>query len=213
MRAQLRSINLTTRCRYHIADKLRAPQPIRPRNNHSLRHARVPKQRCLKLPNNPNRYRLQPTIQNVNTRVPYRTANRRRFRVIVIENHDRRPDRSLCRPIEIRDPTPEAAQGKGEPTHEGLAADEHLKILQSFGAVCGERMPECWRGLKDRGASLLDRTRKHFRIFDDLSWSDGETGTADEGEEQFERCNVESDGGDGQEPIMSVKGNLLLHRQ
>src|SRR5258705_13370141 len=140
MRAHRRTINLPTRCRYHIADKLRAPRPIRRRNNHSLLHARVPKQRCLnlprlnpeaanldllvrtphnlqnpiaaparqvpaavhpaprttipirtktllrqpttpkittrqtsprnvKLPNNPNRYRLQPTIQNVNTRV------------------------------------------------------------------------------------------------------------------------------------------------
>ena len=72
-------------------------------------------------------------------------------------------------------------------------------------------MPECWRGLKDRGASLLDRTRKHFRIFDDLSWSDGETGTADEREEQFERCNVDPMVMTA-EPICQSR-NLLLHRQ
>ncbi|HET6842613.1 MAG TPA: hypothetical protein VFK06_13165, partial [Candidatus Angelobacter sp.] len=71
MRAQLRSINLTTRCRYHIAHKLRAPQPIRPRNNNSLRHARVPKQRCLDLP------RLNPEAANLDllVRTPHKLQN------------------------------------------------------------------------------------------------------------------------------------------
>src|SRR5262249_3236219 len=170
----------------NIADKLRAPRTIRTRNNHSLRHARVPNQRGLdlprlnaeaaylnlmvrtphklqnpisaparqvpaavhpaarstipvrnktlhrqttapnlaapnpstrnvKLPNNPNRNRLQTTIQYINPRVPNRTTKRRCLRVIVIESHDRRPDRSLGRSVEIRDLTPKPAQGEGEP--------------------------------------------------------------------------------------------------
>src|SRR6266498_3429198 len=48
-----------------------------------------PRTRDVKLPNNPNRNRLQTTIQNVNPRVPNRTTNRRRFHLIVLENHDR----------------------------------------------------------------------------------------------------------------------------
>src|SRR6266511_4069625 len=48
-----------------------------------------PRTRDVKLPNNPNRNRLQTTVQNINTVVPYRTTNRRCFRLIVIENHDR----------------------------------------------------------------------------------------------------------------------------
>src|SRR5262249_3520554 len=172
-----------------------------------------PSPRDVKLPNNPNRHRLQTAIQYINPRVPDRTTKRRCLRVIVIESHDRRPDRSLRRSIEIRDLTPEPAQGKAEPVGEGLAADQHRETPQSFGAVRRERMPECGRALKDRAASLLDRSCKRRRIFDDLSRGDGETGTIDEREEQFERCNVESDGRDGHEPIMSVKENLLLHRQ
>src|SRR5262245_53334523 len=172
-----------------------------------------PRTRNVKLPNYPNRNRLQSTVQNINPRVPNRTTKRRCLRLVVIESHDRRPDRSLCRSVEIRDLTPKPAQGKGEPVREGLAADQHRETPQSFGAVRRERMPECGRALKDRAASLLDRACKRRRILDDLSRGDGQTGTIDEGEEQFESCNIESDGGDGHEPIMPVKENLLLHRQ
>src|SRR5262249_42854430 len=45
------SINRTTSRRYHIANKLlMSPRTIIPRNNRSLRYARVRKQRCLNLP-------------------------------------------------------------------------------------------------------------------------------------------------------------------
>src|SRR5262249_42161175 len=172
-----------------------------------------PSTRNVKLPNNPNRNSLQTTIQYINPRVPDRTAKRRCLRVIVIESHDRGPDRSLCRSVEIRDLTPEPAQGKGELVREGLAADQHRETPQSFDAVRGERMPECGCALKDCAAGLLDRSCKRRRILDGLSRGDGETGTIDEGEEQFESCNVEADGRDGHEPIMPVKENLLLHRQ
>src|SRR5262245_55425598 len=74
-------------------------------------------------------------------------------------------------------------------------------------------MPQCWRALKDRGASLLYRSRKRRRILDDLFLGDGEASTTDEGQEQFERCNVESDGRDRHEPIMSLKADLFSHRQ
>src|SRR5215475_4704127 len=131
-----------------------------------------PSPRDVKLPNNTNRHRLQTTVQYINPRVPDRTTKRRCLRVIVIQSHDRRPDRSLCWSIEIGDPTPEPAQGKGEPVREGLAADQHRETL-----------PEGGRALKDRAASLLDRACKRRRILDDLSRGDGETGTSDEGEE------------------------------
>src|SRR5215813_2233760 len=150
-----------------------------------------PSARNVKLPNNPNRNWLQTTIQYINPRVPNRTTNRRCLRVIVIESHDRRPDRSLGRSIEIRDLTPKPAQGKGEPVREGLAADQHRETPQSFGAVRRKRMPECGCALKDRAAGLLDRSCKRQRILDDLSRGNGETGTTDEGEEQFESGNIE----------------------
>src|SRR5262249_12195106 len=284
MRTQRRRIRLRTSRQNNIADKLRPPRTIRPRNHHSLRHARLPHERCLdlprlnagaaylnlmvrtphklqnpigaparqvpaavhpaarstipvrnktlrrqttapniatpnpsprnvKLPNNTNRNRLQTTIQYLNPRVPNRTTKRRCLRVIVIESHDRRPERSLGRSVEIRDLTAKPAQGKGEPVREGLAADQHPETPQSFGAVRRERMPECGCALKDRAAGLLDRSCKRRRILDGLSRGDGETGTTDEGEEQFESGNIESDGRDGHKPIMPVKEKLLLHRQ
>src|SRR5262249_27875404 len=145
---------ITPRRQNNVADKLRNPRPIHARNNNSLRHARMPQQRCLdlprlnaeaanlnllvraphklqnpipaparqvpaavhpaprspipthnkpprrhpatpdiptpnpsprdvKLPNNPNRHRLQTTIQDINPRVPDRTANRDLARAIV----------------------------------------------------------------------------------------------------------------------------------
>src|SRR5262252_2426366 len=49
-----------------------------------------PSSRNVKLPNYPNSHRLQAIIQNVNTRVPNRTTNRRRFRLIVVaQKHNR----------------------------------------------------------------------------------------------------------------------------
>src|SRR6516162_1663 len=50
MRTQPRRIRITPRRQNHIANKLRNPRPIRARNNNSLRHARMPQQRCLDLP-------------------------------------------------------------------------------------------------------------------------------------------------------------------
>src|SRR5262250_966306 len=80
-----------------------------------------PSTRDVKLPNNTNRHRLQTSVQYINPRVPNRTTKRRCLRVIVIQSHDRRPDRSLGRSIEIRDPPPEPAKGRGEPVREELA--------------------------------------------------------------------------------------------
>src|SRR4029077_10173426 len=67
----------------------------------------------VKLPNYPNRYRLQAIIQYIDARVPNRTTNRRRLRLIVVQKHERRPDRSFRRPVEIPNLTAETAQGRG----------------------------------------------------------------------------------------------------
>src|SRR5262245_58341163 len=50
MRAQRTRIHRTPRRRNHIAHKLRSPRAITARNNRSLRHAPLPKQRRLDLP-------------------------------------------------------------------------------------------------------------------------------------------------------------------
>src|SRR5262249_62065444 len=94
-----------------------------------------PSARDVKLPNNTNRHRLQTTVQYINPRVPNRTTKRRCLCVIVIQSHDRRPDRSLGRSIEIRDPPPEPAQGKGRPVRQVLAARPLPETLLPFGAV------------------------------------------------------------------------------
>src|SRR5215471_4802211 len=154
MRTQPRHIRIRPSRQNNIADKLPAPRPIRPRNNRSLRHARMPHQRRLdlprlnaeaanlnllvraphklqnpipaparqvpaavhppprstkpirnktltrqpattniaptnpstrdvKLPNNPNRHRLQTTVQYINPRVPNRTTKRDLARAII----------------------------------------------------------------------------------------------------------------------------------
>src|SRR5712692_10569216 len=62
-----------------------APRSAIPIRNKALRRQatttqitpRKPRSRYVKLPNYPNRNSLQPTIQNVNPRVPNRTTNRR----------------------------------------------------------------------------------------------------------------------------------------
>src|ERR1700730_4569533 len=48
-----------------------------------------PSTRDVKLPKNPNRNRLQTTIQYINPRVPDWTTKRRCLRIIAIESHDR----------------------------------------------------------------------------------------------------------------------------
>src|SRR5436309_4743529 len=72
----------------------RSPKPVRNKALPSQTTtaqitARNTSPRYVKLPNYPNRHWLQTTIQYINPRVPYRTTNRRRFRVGVIENLDR----------------------------------------------------------------------------------------------------------------------------
>src|SRR5262250_2399728 len=71
MRTQRRRIRLPTSRHNNIADKLRAPRTIRTRNNHSLRHARVPNQRGLDLP------RLNAEAANLNlmVRTPHKLQN------------------------------------------------------------------------------------------------------------------------------------------
>src|SRR5262249_58791724 len=55
----------------NITDKLRAPRTIRPRNNNSLRHARVTNQRCLDLP----RLNAEAAHLNLMVRTPHKLQN------------------------------------------------------------------------------------------------------------------------------------------
>src|SRR6516225_6843121 len=71
MRTQPRRIRLRTSRQNNIANKLRAPRTIRPRNNHSLRHARVPNQRCLDLP----RLNAEAAYLNLMVRTPHKLQN------------------------------------------------------------------------------------------------------------------------------------------
>src|SRR5262249_31277996 len=71
MRPQRRRIRLRTSRQNNIANKLRAPRTIRPRNHHSLRHARVPNQRCLDLP----RLNAEAAHLNLMVRTPHKLQN------------------------------------------------------------------------------------------------------------------------------------------
>src|SRR5262244_2442118 len=71
MRTQRRRIRLQTSRQNNIANKLRAPRTIRARNNHSLRHARVPNQRRLDLP----RLNAEATNLNLMVRAPHKLQN------------------------------------------------------------------------------------------------------------------------------------------
>src|SRR5262249_5270855 len=71
MRTQRRTIRLPPSRQNNIADKLRTPRPIRPRNNRRLQHAVMPHQRCLDLP------RLNPEAAHLNllVRAPHKLQN------------------------------------------------------------------------------------------------------------------------------------------
>src|SRR5215472_1623138 len=71
MRTQPSRIRITPRRQNNVADKLRNPRPIHARNNNSLRHARMPQQRCLDLP------RLNAEAANLNllVRAPHKLQN------------------------------------------------------------------------------------------------------------------------------------------
>src|SRR5262252_1614542 len=71
MRSQRRRIRLQTSRQNNIANKLRTPRTIRPRNNNSLRHARVPNQRCLDLP----RLNAEAAHLNLMVRAPHKLQN------------------------------------------------------------------------------------------------------------------------------------------
>src|SRR6267143_6258288 len=78
----------------------KAPPSQTPATQITTRHNRS---RNVKLPNNPNRNRLQTTIQNVYTRVPYRPPNRHLDRVIVPACPIGHVDGSFGRAIEVID--------------------------------------------------------------------------------------------------------------
>src|SRR5215475_3218416 len=71
MPTQPRHIRIRPSRQNNIADKLLAPRPIRPRDNRSLRHARMPHQRRLDLP------RLNAEAANLNllVRAPHKLQN------------------------------------------------------------------------------------------------------------------------------------------
>src|SRR5215467_13624281 len=71
MRTQRRRVRLPTSRQNNIANKLRAPRTIRPRNNNSLRHARVPYQRGLDLP----RLNAEAAYLNLMVRTPHKLQN------------------------------------------------------------------------------------------------------------------------------------------
>src|SRR5262249_27251398 len=71
MPTQRRRIRLPTSRQNNIANKLRAPRTIRPRNHNSLRHARVPNQRCLDLP----RLNAEAAHLNLMVRTPHKLQN------------------------------------------------------------------------------------------------------------------------------------------
>src|SRR5207244_13625069 len=89
----------------------------------------------------------------------------------------------------------------------------YTTLFRSFSAVCRKCIPECWSALKDRSASLLDRSRKRRRILDDLPLGNDDSGPADERQKQLQSCNIESDGRDRHETIMSLKRHLFPHGQ
>src|SRR5207248_1863539 len=81
----------------------RSPKPVRNKALPSQTTtaqitARNTSPRYVKLPNYPNRHWLQTTIQHINPRVPYRTANRRSTRPRQCLAHQR-ADRRLRRPV------------------------------------------------------------------------------------------------------------------
>src|SRR5438876_5567848 len=109
LNAEAANLNLMVRSPHKLQNPIPAParqvpaavHPA-PRSTKAVRNKALPRQtatpnipptnsstRNVKLPDNPNRYRLQTTIQYINPRVPDRTTKRRCLRVIVIESHDR----------------------------------------------------------------------------------------------------------------------------
>src|SRR5262245_42326488 len=88
-----------------------APRSAKPIRNKALRcqcpttqiAPRNARPRNVKLPNNPNRHRLQTTIQNVHARVPNRPPNRRHTGARQCLTHQR-ADRRLRRPVGIDHP-------------------------------------------------------------------------------------------------------------
>src|SRR2546426_12490224 len=109
LNAEAANLNLMVRSPHKLQNPIPAParqvpaavHPA-PRSTKAVRNKALPRQtatpnipptnpstRNVKLPDNPNRNRLQATIQYINPRVPDRTTKRRWLPVIVIESQDR----------------------------------------------------------------------------------------------------------------------------
>src|SRR2546423_4069263 len=109
LNAEAANLNLMVRSPHKLQNPIPAParqvpaavHPA-PRSTKAVRNKALPRQtatpnipptnpstRTAKLPDNPNRHRLQATIQYINPRVPDRTTKRRRLRGIGLESHYR----------------------------------------------------------------------------------------------------------------------------
>ena len=98
-------------------------------------------------------------------------------------------------------------QVAGEFARQRLAAGQHgkaLEIRQMLAALGQQRLPQRRRRLHDGGASRADRPRQRLRILHGLPRHDDDRGAANERQIKLQRRDVEADGGDGEQPVVSV---------
>src|SRR5262249_49073490 len=158
MRTQPSRIRITPRRQNNVADKLRNPHPIHARNNNSLRHARMPQQRCLDLP------RLNAETANLDllVRAPHKLQNpipvtprrcpHRRHSPSADRPAPASPTRTATNPRRRRPATPDIPTPTPSPRDVKLPNNPNRHRLQTTIQYINPRVPDRTTKQRDTGA-------------------------------------------------------------
>ncbi|MFK4547016.1 hypothetical protein RKD29_006612 [Streptomyces tendae] len=124
-----------------------------------------------------------------------------------------RPDRRLCRPVQIDDLAPRAPQGRQQVLRERLAADQYTQLAQDVRRSFEEHAPVGGRRLKESRREAADRGCQRSRVVRDLGVHDAEARTAGQGQEHLQDRDVEADRRDREKSVPLVARDDPAHRR
>ncbi len=149
-------------------------------------------------------------VQNVELRVGDGLADGDRC-IRIVDPRDRGPDRGLGRPIHVPQFAAQRAQAARQPCGQRFAAAQHLERLSFAKPRFDKHLPERWRCLQNGCATLLETLDQPEPVLHFDPVGDHHAATADQRQVEFQRGDVEGNGGDGKQCVVHRKAGLLRH--
>ena len=149
-------------------------------------------------------------VQNVELRVGDGLADGDR-RIRIVDPRDRRPDRGLGRPIHVPQFAAQRAQALRQRCGQRFATAQHLERFPLAKPRFDKHLPKRWRCLQNGSAALLETLDQPEPVLHLDPVGDHHAATADQRQVEFQRGDVEGNGGDGKQCVVCRKAGFLRH--